>query len=163
MNRRSLLLGLTATPLIAACAETRLTFDKVETAQPVPPVGKARFYFYRDASPYEGTQVRDIYLNRQKIGLSWPNGVIYRDVPAGQYEVSVYTQEQYPNQFKTVVVRPGETHYVKIDSIKGWGEATSSDPISRETWVVTLIDPAVGSRAIRPLWFYGGGNWAPAP
>jgi len=162
MKRRSLLLSLAATSLLWGCGgETRLDFGKVEGAQPVPPVGRARLFFYRDASPYEGTQIREIFLNGQKIGMSYPNGVIYRDVPAGQYEITAYTQELYPNQFKTVLLRPQEIHYVKIESIKGWGEATSSDPIPRETWVVTLIDPAVGSRAIRPLWFYGGGLWTP--
>jgi len=115
-----------------------------QVASTVPPVpsNQGRIYFYREYEPYESLSRPYLYLNRGIVGISIPGGVFYRDVPPDTYEVSVYSRGAFPNQFKTIAVKPGDVFYAKIESLRSWysgnGVISTFEP---DTFVVAIIDP----------------------
>jgi len=60
--------------------------------------------FYRDYEPYESLARPWIYLNNEKVGMSEPGGVYYRDVAPGTYRIKVDSEGLYWHQFKTVTL-----------------------------------------------------------
>jgi hypothetical protein len=113
-----------------------------------PPADKARLYIYRDATIY-GSQVwTAVSLDHTRLGDSAPGMVFYRDVAPGTYEVEVRSEELYPNQFKTVRLAPGSITFVKIQQ-PSWGQSGSDQQDA--TFVVTIIDPAIGTAEISRL------------
>jgi hypothetical protein len=113
-----------------------------------PPADKARLYIYRDATIYGSQLWTAVSLNGQVTGSSAPGTVFYRDVAPGTYEVEVRSDELYPNQFKTVRLAPGSITFAKIQEQPLWGQ---SDPDQGATFVVTIIDPAIGTAEISRL------------
>ncbi len=69
--------------------------------------------------------------------------MFYRDVSPGVYDISVAPSLPYPNQFKTVVVKPGDVFYVQIDTLPQLGGRFNiSERSYGDTFIVTLRDPA---------------------
>jgi hypothetical protein len=115
-----------------------------QVATTIPPVapGQGRIYFYRDYEPYESVSRPYLYLNRQVVGISIPGGVFYRDVLPDTYEVSVYSPGAFPNQFKTIAVKPGDVFYAKIQSLRSWYSSSGVfRTFERDTFVVAIMDP----------------------
>jgi uncharacterized protein DUF2846 len=141
----ALLLGL------AACTgPSGPRFPEVAASVPPVPADRGRIYFYRDYEPYESLSRPPLYLNGQEVGASIPGGVFFRDVVPDTYEIKVLSLGLFPNQFKTVTVRPGDNYYAKIESLRSWQGGDNGDLSSfvSDTFVVVLIDPA---QAIREL------------
>ena len=130
-----------------------------EVATQVPPVGadRARLFIYRDYELYESMGRPYLYLNGERIGISEPGGVLFRDVVPGTYLISVDSVGVYPNQFKTVAMNAGETHYAKITSLRSWvsGGGFTSE-YEADTFVVVLVDAEQGRREVPSMWFFGG-------
>jgi hypothetical protein len=97
---------------------------------------RARVYFYRAFEPYESLARPMIYLNAKSLAVSEPGGVLWRDVEPGAYEISVFSPGIYPNQFKDVLLRPGDTLYVRIDSLRNWYRGFNWE---KDTFVVSLV------------------------
>jgi hypothetical protein len=116
----------------------------------IPPLApdQARIYFYRDYEPYESLSEPYIYLNGRGIGTSIPGGVFYRDVSPGTYLISVDTVGYYWNPFKTVALQPGDTLYVKIESLKSWESSGGESAYEADTFVVAIIPPEQGAREL---------------
>jgi len=143
---------------LAACGSSRPP-EYGQIAAQVPPVGadRARLYIYRDYEPYESLSRPYLYLNGAIIGISEPGGVIYRDVMPGSYLISVDSYGVYPNQFKTVQMKAGETHYAKITSLRSWESGGNNvRDNAADTFVVVLVDPQQAQREIPSKWFFGG-------
>ena len=77
----------------------------------LPPVAatKARLIFYRGDNPYDGLIWARLSLNRERIGVSAPGTVFYRDLAPGIYRIDVDSEKLYPRQSKTVVLAAGST------------------------------------------------------
>ncbi len=152
-SRPIALLAACLLALLGACGGTGAPGGPryAEVAGQVPAVApdRARFYFYRDYELYESQDRPYIRLNGQVAGISEMGVVSYRDVPPGQYLISVDTRSLYPDQFKTVGVKGGETVYVKIESLKAYSEGRNG--FGPATFVVAIIDPARGRREIDPM------------
>jgi len=135
-SRLILIAGL----VLAACQGSFFQPAVAAATFPPLPAGLARIYFYRDWEPYESLSRPQIYLNGAPAAVSDPGGVSYRDVPPGEYHVSVDTQGMYPHQFKDLTLRPGDIQYVKIESLSSWiaGGGRHHDA-QRDTFVVELI------------------------
>lgn len=102
--------------------------------------GLARIYFYRDWEPYESLSRPLIYLNDAPSQISEPGGVAFRDLPPGDYHISVDSEGIYPHQFKELVLRAGDVRYVKIESLANWTTGRGPGHIGyRDTFVVELI------------------------
>jgi hypothetical protein len=138
---------------LAGCAAPQPPFGA--TALPPLPAGQARLFFYRALEPYETAEVARIQLNGQPAGASQRGAVFFRDVAPGRYAITIIGTEPYPNQFKTVVLRPGESAYVRIDSLSAWTTCTIP-PNCYPVFVVTLVAPAQAQAEMRALSFSQG-------
>lgn len=127
--------------LMLASCQGQVSGPSVATATASPvPSGLARIYFYRDWEPYESVSRPLIYLNDAPSQISEPGGVTFRDLPPGDYHISVDSEGVYPHQFKELVVRAGDVHYVKIESLATWNTGRGPGHIGhRDTFVVELI------------------------
>jgi hypothetical protein len=107
---------------------------------PIPP-GQARIWIYRDYAPYQSPAAPYVRVNGAVIGVAEPGGAFYRDVPPGAYQITVDSEGMDVNQFARVALAPGQTAYVKVESLRGWGEG---DDYERNTFYTR---PMSGARA----------------
>ncbi len=126
-------------------------FSAVEANLPPPASGLARIYFYRALSYYDLPEGTSVYLNQQTVGFSRIGTVFYRDVTPGSYFISVLSRGAYPNQFKTIQTKPGQTWYVRIESLASWSGDEAPSDARGATFTVNLINPAVAKQEIRAL------------
>jgi hypothetical protein len=83
------------------------------------PAGVARIWIYRNDGPYEANQTPYLRLNSQIAGIVQPNGAFYRDVPPGQYSVTVDSYGvPYRNQFVEFNLGAGQEAVVKVLSMR---------------------------------------------
>lgn len=146
----SLMLGL------AACA---LPPPGVPFNGPLPPQppGTARLIFYRPLEFYDSTAMSTVFLNGTATGISQVGAVLYRDVAPARYDISVESRRSYPNQFKTVVVKAGDVFYIRIDTLpKLPCTIFPSEACFTDTFIVTLVDPAIGFQQIQGLRLIAG-------
>jgi len=113
----------------------------------------ARIYFYRDYEPYESLSQPWIYLNGSRVGASVPGGIFYRDVPPGPYEITVDSTGIYPNQFKSLTLQPGQTLYVKIESLRNWYDGAH---FTHDTFFVALIGPRLAEAEVPQMRLVSG-------
>ena len=99
-------------------------------------VDLARVYFYRAFEPYESLARPLIYLDGRSLAVSEPGGVLFRDEEPGAYEISVFSSGIYPNQFKKILLRQGDTLYVRIESLRNWYRGFNWE---KDTFVVSLV------------------------
>jgi uncharacterized protein DUF2846 len=154
--RRSVLLGAL---LLAACVvqnQNLPAFGTAESSLPPPAPGMSRIYFYRLLEPYEIPTGTIVYLNGAAVGYSRNGTVMYRDVPAGTYDVSVLSRGAYPYQFMTLTVASGQAWYVRIESLLSLSCAGSRENCPGEVFTVQLVDPAQARLEMAPLGFDRG-------
>ncbi|HUB95243.1 MAG TPA: DUF2846 domain-containing protein [Stellaceae bacterium] len=149
---------------LSSCAPPGAPYGSVAATVPAVPAGSARIYFYRELEIYDSTTPTEAYLNGAPVGLTETGTVFYRDVAPGQYTISVRSYGIFPYQFKTVVLRPGEIAYARIESLRSWvpcgggggrdgGGSTSG---CENTFVVVMIDPQLAVGDMRDLRFISG-------
>ena len=146
--------GLLAVVLLAlaSCAGDTPTFDQVAGRLPPPPANSARIFVYRDFAPYQSLEWVRVSFNGATIGAVGPGKVILRDVAPGTYTIEARSEGLWPEQAKTVTVRPGDIVYAKITSFKSLSP-TADEPEETVTYVVVLMDPETARREIGPLWY----------
>ena len=121
---------------------------------PVPP-GMARVWFYREDAPYISQARPYVRLNGAVIGISEDGGAFYRDVPPGQYYVTVDSYGVDINQFPHVVLTPGETMYFQIIGSRYWASGGSGrDDWTRPTFYLWVEPAEVAGPAIDRSHFY---------
>src|ERR1700720_1759905 len=96
----------------------------------------ARVYFYRAFEPYESLARPLIYLDGRSLAVSEPGGVLFRDVEPGDHQISVFSSGIYSNQSKNILLRPGDTLYARIESLRSWHQGFTWDG---DTFVVSLV------------------------
>lgn len=144
--RWGLLVWLVVGLLLAGCGvgpRPQLTLASVAP-------GYARVVIYRTGnSPYDGLAWTRITLNGVAVGDSAPGTVFYRDVPPGTYKIEATSQRLYPYQAKTVALAAGSTTFVRVDLNPYWGQ----DGVlwRSTTFIVAIVDPAIGQYEIGPL------------
>src|SRR5262249_21804414 len=111
--------------------------------------GKARFYFYREMSPYMGLAWTEVSLNDVAMGSVAPGAVIFQDGAPGLYEVEVRSHRLYANEFKMVAVEAGTSTYVRVDSQPFWGQ--SGVAWWGNTFVVAIVDPVIARQQMEGL------------
>jgi hypothetical protein len=148
--------ALAAVMLLAACtAAHQPRYGDIAATVPPMSADRARLYFYRDYEPYESLTRPYIFLNGQASAVSEPGGVLYRDVPPGNYLVAVDSYGLYPHQAKTVAVKGGETYYIKIESLRTWASGGGDNDYERDTFVAVLVDPEGARQEMSDLKFLG--------
>ena len=138
--------------LLTSCSQVAPTSSAV-----IPPIpaGVARIWIYRNEGPYETQDRPYLRLNSQIAGNSEPNGALYRDVPPGNYAVTVDSYGvPFPNQFAQVDLGGGQEAFIKVSSMreKVGGEAGVG---SRARFFTQLVAPDAARAAIAATPFYG--------
>jgi hypothetical protein len=98
-----------------------------------------------------------MWLNGQIAGIIEPNGAVYRDVPPGQYAVTVDSYGvPYPNQFAQFHLGAGQEAFVKVlstrERVGGGGEGGLA---SRARFYTQLVPADIARAAIADTPFYG--------
>ena len=143
---------------MAACAQPPLT---ASVAMPPIPAAAARVWFYRPIDAYDSLSTPYIRMNDAIVAVSIPEGASYRDVPAGQYHISVDSYLDNPQQDQNVTLAPGQEVYVKVISQRSWiqggsgsGEGAGGD-YTKDTFYVWLVPPEVARADVAHSAFYG--------
>jgi hypothetical protein len=137
--------------ILAGCDQLPPTSS---VAIPPLPAGAARIWIYRNDGPYEANQTPYMRLNGQISGIVQPNGAFYRDVPPGQYTVTVDSYGvPYPNQFVEFALAAGQEAFVKVLSMR---DRVGDEGVALRTRFFTqLVPPDAARPAIAGTPFYG--------
>ncbi|HZU90212.1 MAG TPA: hypothetical protein VE993_13230 [Stellaceae bacterium] len=124
-----------------------------------PPPGYARIWIYRYYEPYVSLATPYVRFNGRIVGVSEPGGAFYRDVPPGEYAVTVDSEGRDVNQFARVAVVPGQTLYVQVEVSKYWdcGGSPRGSTWCRDTFYTRVQPPWVGAPAVASLETYSRG------
>jgi hypothetical protein len=147
--RRTLFAGIAL--LLAGCIPTP---PGPLLSGPLPPAapGSARIVVYRALDYYATQAMPTVYLNNEAAGVSENGAVFYRDVAPGTYTISVAPSLPFPNQFKTITVKPGDVFYAEINTLPPTaGRFNVNERDYGDTFIVTLRDPVNGSYATQGL------------
>ncbi|HEV2300203.1 MAG TPA: hypothetical protein VGR91_01415 [Stellaceae bacterium] len=128
-------------------------------ALPPIPAGMARIWIYRDHDPNLSLARPYVRLNGAVAGISEPGGAFYRDVPPGEYYVTVDSIGQDVDQWARVAVVPGQQVYLKVDNLPYWdcgGGGRNGGGWCRDTFYTRLQLPQVGAAEVARLPFTGG-------
>jgi hypothetical protein len=127
----------------------------VPTVQP----GLARAWFYRDPGPYDCLGTPYIRMNGAIVAVSQIGGASFREVPPGQYLVTVDSYLMAPEQSRNVYLFPGQQAYFKILCLRNWiagGGGRDGGGYQRDTFYVWDIPPVVAQGDVARSRFYGG-------
>lgn len=120
------------------------------TLPPVP-AGETRMFFYRQLQPYGLLAPTAVYLNGRRVGVSWIGTTFYRDVSPGTYHITVDSQGAYPNQFKTIRVKPGDTVYVRVIPLTVWSQLLCPFGCQIDTFAVEVENPQLAQQEMQAL------------
>jgi hypothetical protein len=136
--------------IAANCAQMPPT--RLEPIASVP-ASNARIWFYRDGGPRDAQQRPYIRLNDQIVGISEPDGAIYRDVRPGHYQITVdsYLSNDV-DQFAVIDLSSGEETYIEVLS---QGQRVS-DRAGRENFFTRVIPAETARTEVSRRRFYGG-------
>ncbi len=126
-----------------------------------PPPGYARIWIYRFYEPFISLATPYIRFNGRIVGVSEPGSVIYRDVSAGTYHVTVDSEGMDVNQFANVAVVPGQQVYIQVQVSKSWycgggGGSNGGNGWCRPTFYTRLQLPQLAAAQIQAMPYYGG-------
>jgi hypothetical protein len=85
-------------------------FAEVSSSIPKIADGKARLYFYR-ASAFGGAYQPDVKVNQNRVGSAAPNGVFYRDMAPGNYQITT-TMDQGTQV--SLALSAGEEKFIRL-------------------------------------------------
>jgi hypothetical protein len=147
---------------MAGCAQLPLAGS---IAVPPIPQSQTRVWFYRDANVYESLQRPYIRMNGGVVGISEPGGTFYRDLPSGNYHVSVDSYFPQVNSTRDVYLFPGQQVYFKVLPEQqmcggggGGGDGGGGGECMRANFYVWTIPPEVAQTAVARSQFYPDGG-----
>ena len=149
-----------AGPLLLAIASCAQLPPTAAVAVPPLPAGQARAWFYRDPGPYDCVTTPYIRMNEQIVAISQIGGASYRDVPPGQYYVTVDNYLTAPDQSRYAYLFPGQQVYSKIVCLQNWyggGGSRDSAGYQRQAFFVWEIPPEIAQGDVARSQFFGGG------
>lgn len=115
---------------------------QVAAAPPAP--GQARFWFYRVFFPDDTGGMPAVAMNGTAIGYALAGTSFYRDMPAGQYHLTVASYGLDLDQSQDLAVAPGQQVFVKIASLPSW-EENSRGRSRRGTYYVMIVAPQLAA------------------
>ncbi len=108
--------------MLAGCAvpSAQELAEKNRLFTSYPPPGQGRIWTFRADLPEFTRQEPFVRINGRIVGVALLGRAYYRDVPPGDYEVSVDSEGVAPYQFAHFALAPGQTAYVAIDANSWW-------------------------------------------
>jgi len=85
-----------------------------------PPPGLGRILIFRTDNPEITRETPYVRINGQIVGVALLGSAFYRDVPPGNYEVTVDSRGVAPYQFAHFGLAAGQTAYIAIDANSWW-------------------------------------------
>ena len=108
------------------------------------PAGAARLWFYRSYEPSVSLNDASVSLNGTPTATVGADGTpVFRDVPPGNYHVTVESFGQDTNQAKDIALAPGQEGFAKILASGTWSSDGGVTQITRDTFYVSLVPPQV--------------------
>lgn len=156
LARRSWLLGCAAAWLLLAgngCAQG--PSPAAVAVPPIPP-GQARVWFYREFIPSESLNMTEVRMNGTPSGYSTLGGTFYRDVPPGQYLITVASWGVDVNQSAVVALVPGQEAFIKIESLRSWSTLGERNNAARDTFYARLMPPQLARAEMSQTTYVGG-------
>jgi hypothetical protein len=98
-------------------------------------------------------------MSERIVAVSQLGGASYRDVPPGQYLVTVDSYLTAPDQTRNVYLFSGQQAYFKIVCLRNWitgGGSRNNNGYQRDTFYVWQIPPEVAQGDVARSQFYGG-------
>jgi hypothetical protein len=130
------------------------------SAVQIPPIprGDARIWIYRDYEPYVSLARPYVRFNGAVVGISEPaGGAFYRNVPPGDYYVTVDSDGQDVNQWANVAVVPRQQVYIKVEALRWWDcGGLGRGYWCRDTFYTVLQLPQVGAAEVAAMPFTAG-------
>lgn len=123
---------------------------------PAIPPGEARVWFYREFIPSESLNMTEVRMNGAYVGYSRLGGAFYRDVPPGQYHITVASWGVDVNQSADVALAPGQEAFIRIESLRSWSTLGEKNNAARDTFYARLIPPQIARAEVARSSFDGG-------
>jgi hypothetical protein len=129
----------------ASCAQPPTTASVA--IPPIPPQ-QARVWVYRDVDTADANSTTPyVRLNGAIAGVPEQGGAFYRDVPPGNYQITVDSEGMSPSPSRDIAVAAGKQIYARIGLGGSW---------NGQGFTITVEPSAVGHAAIEHSKFYGG-------
>jgi hypothetical protein len=125
-----------------------------------PPPGYARIWVYRLYEPYVSLARPYVRFDGRIVAISEPGGAFYRDVPPGNYYVTVDSDGRDVNQFARVAIEAGQQIYVEVQALRYWdcgGPDMDGNEWCRPTFYTRVQLPQTAVMAIAHSRVFGGG------
>ncbi len=126
-------------------------------AIPPVPAGQARIWVYRANEPYGDRGLPAVAANNARLGYANLGGAFFRDVPPGQYHITVESYGSDTNQSAQADLAAGQQAYIKIVSLPSWVESGDITAFQRPTFYAWLMPGETGQADVAHLSFDGGG------
>jgi hypothetical protein len=142
--------------ILAACASA---VTVIPGPIPPPAPGAAQIILYRDIGYYEPSDILRVALNGQPAGVLPRGNVFYRNVATGSYTISFSPTRPDANQFKTVMLGPGDVAYVKLAALplrpcNAFGPGFGDCDVNGYT--AMIMNPAAAQQEIQHLTLIAG-------
>jgi hypothetical protein len=136
--------------LLAGCSTVMQTAGTHGPLPPLPP-GTARLIVYREANYTDSQSSTVLSLNNVPTATAQNDAVLYRDVAPGVYSITVSPTLPYPNQFKTITLKPGDVTYVQIGTLPKLADMSPTQRSDQDTFIVSIVDTATGAYQVYNL------------
>jgi hypothetical protein len=156
LARRWWLLSFVGTWLLLAAQSCAQAPGMASAAAPSIPQGQARVWFYREFIPSESLNMTEVRMNGAYAGYSRLGGAFYRDVPPGQYLITVASWGVDVNQSAVVALVPGQEAFIKIESLRAWSELGERNNATRDTFYARLMPPQIARAEMSQSTYEGG-------
>ena len=155
LSRRAILAGAAGLALAAGGCAHRVTV--ASAVIPPPPPGRARIWIYRDYIPSDSLNMAAVSINGATAGYAQSGGgAFYRDVPPGNYRISVDSYGKDTDQSAHIDLAAGQQAYVKIESLRAWTSAGDESEIERDTFYARQVEPHLALAEMASTTYYGG-------
>jgi hypothetical protein len=127
------------------------------TIPPIP-ADRARIWIYRDYLPSESLNMTAVSINGNVTGYAQATGgAFFRDIPPGQYLVTVESYGRDTDQSARLSLGAGQEAFIKIESLRSWSSDGEHTSIGRDTFYARQIPPRLAHDEMVNLPYYGGG------
>ena len=128
--------------LLAAGASVAQPVGPPPNVAPLP-AGEARVWFYRVFFPDDTGGMPPVSMNGNTVGYARAGWSFYRDVPAGNYHVTVQTFGVEGDPAKDLTLTPGAQVYLAIQSDPTW--VADRPGFRRPTYWVDIEPPQIAA------------------
>ncbi len=143
--------------MVIGCAaqDPQQLAEKQRLLNSYPLAGQARIWIYRTYDPEITRQEPYVRINGQIVGVALLGRAYYRDVPPGNYEVTVDSRGTAPDQFARFGLAAGQTVFIKVDANNWWAGMCRHCQV--DTFYTLIQTPQLALADLASIPLAGGG------